>query len=117
MKVTPLSRQSRSSSSTLQERDYSAQETCHLLYTATTNVQGITYNFIILSLDGSHTVEDHLEEGQRAAALSIVDHYIGQPDSPHFNTMTLVEFACQFSMPKTLGAEPTPRSRCIVAIP
>ena len=74
-------------------------------------------DFIILSLDGSRIVEDHLEEGQRAAALSIVDHYMGRPDSPHFNTMTLLEFARQYSMPNTLGTEPTLRSRRIVVIP
>ena len=31
--------------------------------------------------------------------------------------MTLLEFARQYSMPKTLGAGPTPRSRRIVVIP
>ena len=60
-------------------------------------------DFIILSLDGSRAVEDHLEEGQHATALSIVDHYMGRPDSLHFNPMTLLEFACQYSMPKTLS--------------
>jgi len=74
-------------------------------------------DFIILSLDGSRAVEDHLEEGQRATALSIVDHYMGRPDSPLFNSMTLLEFAHQYSMPKTLGAEPAARSRRIVVIP
>ena len=49
-------------------------------------------DFIILSLDGSRAIEDHLEEGQRATTLSIVDHYMGRPDSPHFNSMTLLEF-------------------------
>ena len=72
---------------------------------------------IILSLDGSRAVEDCLVEGQRATALSIVDHYIGRPDSSHFNNMTLLEFARQYSMPKTLGVQPTPRSRRIVVIP
>ena len=38
-------------------------------------------------------------------------------DSLHFNTMTLLEFARQYSMPKTLGAEPTRRTRRIVVIP
>ena len=56
---------------------------------------------IILSLDGSRAVED----------------YIGRPDSSHFNTMTLLEFAWQYSMLNTLGAQSTPRSRRIVVIP
>ena len=40
-----------------------------------------SHEFIILSVDGSRAVKDHLEEGQRATALSIVDHYMGRPDS------------------------------------
>ena len=100
---------------TVGERDYSAQETCHLLLQLP--MFKASRDFIILSLDGSRAVEDHLEEGQRATALSIIDHYMERPDSPHFNCMTLLEFARQYSMPKTLGAEPTHRSRRIVVIP
>ena len=100
---------------TIGERDYSAQETCHLLLQLP--MFKASRDFIILSLDGSRAVEDHLDEGQRATALSIVDHYIGRPDSPHFNTMTLLEFARQYSMPKTLGVEPTRMTRRIVVIP
>ena len=100
---------------TVGERDYSAQETSHLLLQLP--MFKASRDFIILSLDGSRAVEDHLEEGQRATTLSIVDHYMGRPDSPHFNTMTLLELARQYSMPKTLGAEPTRRSRRIVVIP
>ena len=95
-------------------RDYSAQETCHLLLQLP--MFKASRDFVILSLDGSRAVQDHLQEGQRATALSIVDHYMGRPDSLHFNTMTLLEFARQYSMPKTLGAEPTCRSRHIVVI-
>lgn len=47
-------------------------------------------------LDGSRAVEDYLEEGQHARALSIVDHYMGRPDTPHFNNVGLLEFACQY---------------------
>ena len=72
---------------TVGERDYSAQETCHLLLQLP--MYKALRDFVILSLDGSHAVEDHLEEGQRATALSIVDHYMGRPNSPHFNIMTL----------------------------
>ena len=100
---------------TVGERDYSAQETCHLLLQLP--MFKASRDFIILSLDGSRAVQDHLEEGQHATALSIVDHYRGRPDSPHFNTMTLLEFARQYSMPKTLGAETNRRTRRIVVIP
>ena len=74
-------------------------------------------DFVILSLDGSRAVEDHLEEGQSATALSIVDHYMGRPNSAHFNSMTLLEFARQYSIPKILGAEAIHRSRRVVVIP
>ena len=97
---------------TVGERDYSAQETCHLLLQLP--MFKASRDFVILSLDGSRAVEDHLQDGQRATALSIVDHYMERPDSTHFSTM---EFAQQYSMPKTLGAEPTRRSRRIVVIP
>ena len=100
---------------TVGERDYSAQETCHLLLQLP--MFKTSRDFIILSLDGSRAVEDHLEEGQCATALSIVDHYMGRPQSPHFNSMTLLEFAQQYSMPKTLGTQPNARSRRIVIIP
>ena len=100
---------------TVGERDYSAQETCHLLLQLP--MFKASRDFVILSLDGSRAVEDHLEEGQRATALSIVDHYMGRPNSPHFNNMTLLEFARQYSMPKSLGCEPSRRSRRIVVIP
>ena len=100
---------------TVGERDYSAQETCHLLLQLP--MFKASRDFVILSLDGSRAVEDHLEDGQRATALSIVDHYMARPNSPHFNNMTLLEFARQYSMPKSLGAEPTRWSRCIVVIP
>ena len=66
-------------------------------------------DFIILSLDGSHAVEDHLEE---ATALSIVDHYMGRPGLQHHDPAGV----CPASMPKTLGAEPTHRSRRIIVI-
>ena len=59
---------------TVGERDYSAQETCHLLLQLP--MLKALRDCVILSLDGSHAVEDHLEEGQRGTALSIVDHYM-----------------------------------------
>ena len=49
---------------TVGERDYSGQETCHLLLQLP--MFKASRDFIILSLDGSRAVEDHLEEGKRA---------------------------------------------------
>ena len=71
------------------ERDYSAQETCHLLLQLP--MFKASRDFIVLSLDGSravedhleedhleedHLEEDHLEEDHHATALSILDHYM-----------------------------------------
>ena len=97
---------------TVGERDYSLQETCHLLLHLP--MIKSSRDFVILSLDGSRVVEDRLGKGQRA---SIVNHYTGRRNSPHFNIMTLLEFARQYSMPKSLGCEPSCRSRRIVVIP
>ena len=99
---------------TVGERDYSTQETCHLLQLPMFKA---SRDFIVLSLDGSRAVENHLEEDQRATALSIIDQYMHRPTTPPFNDITLIEFARQYSMPKTLGSHPTRRSRCIVVIP
>ena len=97
---------------TVSDRDYSAQETCHLLLQLP-----MFKDLVILNLDGSRAVENRLEDGQSATALSIIDHYMGRPNSIHFNNMTLLEFARQYSMPKSLRAEPTHCSRCIVVTP
>ena len=99
---------------TVGERDYSAQETSYLLLQLP--MFKASRDFIILSLDGSCAVEDHLEEGQHTTAFSIVNHYVGRPDSSHFNSMILLECARQYSMPRTLGTQPTPSSRRIVVI-
>ena len=58
---------------TVGERDFSAQETCHLLLQLP--MFKASRDIIILSLDGSRAVENHLEEKQRATALSIVTAY------------------------------------------
>jgi hypothetical protein len=59
------------------ERDYSAQETCHLqlpMYRA-------FRDFIILSL------EERLEADQPANSLSILDHYIARPTTDPFKSV------------------------------
>ena len=96
------------------ERDYSAQETCHLLLQLP--MFRASRDFVMLSLDGSRAVEDHLEEGQPATALSMLDHYIGRPTTPQFNDMTLLHFAQQYTMPKELGSNPSCRRKKVVVI-
>ena len=58
--------------STTAERDYSAQETCHLLLMLPMYMA--SRDFVILSLDRSRQVEERLEEGKPATALSVLDH-------------------------------------------
>ena len=74
-------------------------------------------DFIILSLDGSCAVEDRLDEEQHATAPSTIDHYLVCPSTMPFNNITLLEFARQYTMPKTLGAVPTRRNKQVIVIP
>ena len=96
------------------ERDYSAQETCHLLLQLP--MFRASRDFIMLSLDGSRAVGDRLDEDQPATALSALDHYIGRPTTPQFNEMTLLHYVQQFAMPKQLGSNPFRRRKAVVVI-
>ena len=96
------------------ERDYSAQETCHLLLQLP--MFKASRDFIVLSLDGSRAVEERLDEDQPATAPAALDHYAARPDTQHFNEMTLLSFVQQHSMPKELGSEPNRRRKNIVVI-
>jgi len=96
------------------DRDYSAQETCHILLQLP--MFRASRDFIVLSLDGSRAVQDHLQQDSQATVPSIVDHYTARPSSSHLNSISLLEFARQFTMPKQLGAEPNRRSKKVVVI-
>ena len=96
------------------ERDYSAQETCHLLLQLP--MFKASRDFIVLSLDGSRAVEEQLNEGQPATALSILDHYVARPTTPRFRDMKLLQFAQQYTMPKELGSDPSRRRKDVVVI-
>ena len=96
------------------ERDYSAQETCHLLLQLP--MFKSSREFILLSLDGSREVEENLTEDGRATAPSILDQYMVRPATSHFNTITLLEFARQYTMPKQPNTEPKQRSKKVVVI-
>ena len=86
---------------TVGDRPYSAQETCHILLQLP--MYKASRDFIVLSLDGSRAVEEHIQHDGRATALSILDHYLARP-TPTFNNMTLLTFAQQYTMPKELGS-------------
>ena len=98
------------------ERDYSAQETCHLLLHLPL-VQS-TRDHVILSLDGSREVhgEQPDDSTNRATVPSILDHYIQRPYDSTFQEMTLLHFAQNFSMPKDLITAPKQQKMKIVSV-
>jgi hypothetical protein len=87
--------------SSISERDYSSQVNCHLLLQLPL-IKSTRY-FIILSdsLDGSHQVENQLDDATNIVTkASILDHYIQHPTDDHFEKMTLLHFAQNYSMSK-----------------
>lgn len=96
---------------TIGGRDYSAQETCHILLQLP--MYKCFRDFIVLSLDGSRAVEDC--DG-RVTAPSTLDHYLVCPATPVFNNMTLLEFTQSYHIPKELGAAPNKRNKKVVDI-
>ena len=96
------------------ERDYSSQETCHLLLQLP--MFKASRDFVVLSLDGSHLIEQNLQEGQPATAPSILDHYLTRPSTPLFNDMTLISFARGYCMPKDPSAEPSHRRKDVIVV-
>ena len=77
--------------SSVGERDYSAQETCHLLLGLP--MYRASHDFVILSLDGSRQVDNDQEEGTAVVTLaSQLDHYRSRPTTPHMERLTLLEF-------------------------
>ena len=96
------------------ERDFSAQETCHLLLQLP--MFKASWDFIVLSLDGSRAVEEHLEEDQPATAPSALDHYVSQPATPTFQDMTLLHFVQHYTMPKESNSEPSQRRKKLVVM-
>jgi len=78
------------------ERDYSAQETCHLLMQLP--MFKASRDFIVLSLDGSRVVQQNLTDGELATSPSILDCYLTRPSTQPFENMTLLCFAKGYSM-------------------
>ena len=95
------------------ERDYSAQETCHLLLQLPLVMS--SREFVYLSLDGTRMVEERLDEDEPATVKSCLDHYLSRPATCQFESVTLLHFAQNYSMPRQ-GGEPKPRNKKIVVI-
>ena len=64
------------------ERDFSAQETCHLLLQLL--MFKASHDFFVLIQDGSRAVDEHLNEDQPATVLSALDHYVSRPATGQF---------------------------------
>ena len=96
------------------ERDVSAQETCHLLLQLP--LLKVSRDFVVLSLDGSRAVDERLDEDQPATVLSALDHYVSRPVSAPFQTMTLLNFMRQYTMPRQPNTEPSKRRKNVVVI-
>ena len=71
--------------SSVGERDFSAQETCHLLLQLP--MFRASWDFVLLSLDGSRTLCDHLVEGEAVTVDSYIDHYYARSRTEHFEGM------------------------------
>ena len=96
------------------DRDYSSQETCHLLLQLP--MIRSSRDFTILSLDGSRQVQSQIQDDTQATVSSILDHYILRPGSTTFEEMKLFHFAQNYSMPKEAGSEPKRHKAKVVII-
>ena len=47
----------------------------------------------------------------------MLDHYRSRPTTPHFNSITLLGFTRQYTMPKELGTESKNRSKEVIVTP
>ncbi|XP_011406290.1 PREDICTED: uncharacterized protein LOC105314062 [Amphimedon queenslandica] len=97
------------------ERDFLAQETCHLLLQLP--LYKASRSFINLSLNGSREVQNNTEEGERVTAHSVLNHYTSHPTTSQFNSITLLDFICQYTVPKEFGNEPKMRSKEVIVTP
>ena len=96
------------------ERDYSAQETCHLLLQLP--MFHASRDFFVLSVDGSRAVEEHFGEDQPVTVPSALDHYINRPTSPQFQDMTLLHFTQHYKVSNNLSSKLSCRKKKIVVI-
>ena len=93
------------------ERDYSSQETCHLLLQLP--MYKASRDFVGLSLDGTRAVEQNIEEAE-AEACSI--HFRRHPSTGIFDSMILLQFARSYSIPKELSAIPNREERMLLSL-
>ena len=95
--------------STVCERDFSAQEICHLLLMLP--MVRASRDFVILSLDGSRQVDDRLEEDKHMIVESRLDQYCARTVTDDFDKLTLSEFVQKYKLPKKKGDALIPRKK------
>lgn len=112
---TPLKVVQKLLTGTVGERDFSAQETCHLLLMLP--LFRASRDFIVLSLDGSRQVAETFQEDKSVTVDSQLDHYCARPDVPEFKEMSLLEFVQKYKIPKRIGSTLMPRNKEVIVIP
>ena len=101
--------------SSVGERDYSAQEICHLLLGLP--MCRASRDFVILSLDESRQVDNDQEESTAVVTLaSQLNYYRSRPTTPHIEELTLLEFVQRYRMPKGAYLDPISRKKQVVVI-
>ena len=95
-------------------RDFSAQETCHLLLQLP--MFRASRDFVILSLDDSREVSDQLGEDTAVTLDSQLDHYCGRPTTPEFESLSLLQFVQQYRIPKRVGENLLRRRKDVIVI-
>ena len=91
------------------ERDYSSQETCHLLLQLP--IFKASRDFTMPNLDGSRAFKHNSEQGRATTTPSILDHYIRRSSNSVFNSMTLLAFA-----KREFSAEPNLRRKEVIVV-
>lgn len=77
------------------ERDFSAQETAHMLLSLP--LVSCTFSFITLSLTGDRRIVEDAESGQLVVQQSLFDHYCNRTTNLD---VSLLQFAAEFSVYK-----------------
>ena len=113
--ATPLKVVHKLMVSSVGARDFSAQETCHLLLQL--QMFRASRDFVFLSLDGSREVDDKTDEGSQVVTVdSQLDHYSSRPNTPEFENLTLLKFVQRYKIPKRVGDNLFRRKKEVVVI-
>ena len=76
------------------ERDFSAQETCHMLLSLP--LFSCSFNFATVNLDGSKKISRHTESGELMLETSILDSYASRNDS--LSSYNLYQFLANYTI-------------------